>query len=498
MPEIKIREKNNIHLFHIEKDEILLDVLKSHGYSVLSECGGNGTCGKCIVRLKGNGFVTSCLYRINSSVEVLIPEQKEAQILEAQYLFTVKLPFKPGKSVHLSSNPVGIALDLGTTTLVFYFADLKNGSLKKTCSMLNPQYVYGADVISRIAFAASNPQGTHLLQESIISAINNQLNEYCKITKIDRNDIVKVTVTGNNTMLHLLVGENPSSMGQSPYIPLFTEKQERRAVDAGLHCNQEAELSLLPSVSAFIGADIVAGIASIQPREEIKRFIFIDLGTNGELALVTPTSILCCATAAGPAFEGANISCGMGAVEGAVAEFTQNGFHVIGDGNPIGVCGSGLVDIVAYLIEHGKIDSSGCMEHEFEIVQSNQSGTGNPITLTQQDIRQVQLAKSAIMSGIKILLEVANISLEHIDALFLAGGFGNYMNLESAIKIGLIPEKLKDKVILAGNTSGTGALISLRASSFDSVLTDILNRTRHIELAEHIDFAVEFAMNMAF
>jgi uncharacterized 2Fe-2S/4Fe-4S cluster protein (DUF4445 family) len=498
MLEVIIHEKNNIRSFQIDKDELLLDVLRTHGYPVYSECAGNGTCGKCRVHIKGSGVVTSCLFKIQSSIEVVLPEQKEAQILSAQHSLTIDLPFDPGESVHLSSNPFGIAIDLGTTTLVFYLVSLKTGSLIEIRSMLNPQRLYGADVISRIYYASSNKSGTKLLQALICSAINIQIKHFCRINQAVQNDIVKIGVAGNNTMLHLLLGEDPSSMGQAPYIPRFIDMQKLRAGDAGLLCNPGAELSLLPSVSAFVGADIIAGLGSIRPLEKYRRFLFLDLGTNGELALVTPSTIWCCATAAGPAFEGANISCGMGGVDGAIAEYSANGFRVIGEEKPIGVCGSGLVDVVAYLFTNGYIDSSGYIDHDFEIIPSNLSGTGNSISLTQQDIREVQLAKSAITSGINILLRNANLTFDNLDALFLAGGFGNYMNVTSAMKIGLIPAKMKEKVISLGNTAGTGALISLRASSFDQVLADILRRAKHIELSEDENFAIEFALNMAF
>ena len=254
----------------------------------------------------------------------------------------------------------------------------------------------------------------------------------------------------------------------------------------------------MPSVSAFVGADIIAGIGSIKPLEQYQRYIFMDLGTNGELALVTPETIWCCATAAGPAFEVANISSGIGGVNGAIAQYSSRGYNVIGDEKPLGICGSGLVDVVAYLIEYGLVDSNGFLENEFKIVSSDQSGKGNAITITQADIREVQLAKSAIATGINILIRQANLRFEDIDALFLAGGFGNYLNVESAMKIGLIPVQMKNKVISLGNTAGTGAILSLRSETFETILNDILQRTKHVELSQDDDFPLEFVMNMSF
>jgi uncharacterized 2Fe-2S/4Fe-4S cluster protein (DUF4445 family) len=224
----------------------------------------------------------------------------------------------------------------------------------------------------------------------------------------------------------------------------------------------------------------------------------MDIGTNGELALVTEKKILCCSTAAGPAFEGAKISCGMGAVEGAVSAFSEKGFTVIGDEIPSGICGSGLIDIVAWLLEKGELNADGQLNADYVVVPEGGTGTGKDISLTQDDIREVQLAKSAIASGIKILLKQAGISFNQLDALFLAGGFGNYINTENAISIGLLPAEMKEKIIPLGNTSGTGAILSLKSIKFDDVIRNLLSKSQHIELAEDEDFAVEFAMNMMF
>jgi uncharacterized 2Fe-2S/4Fe-4S cluster protein (DUF4445 family) len=499
MPVLKVHDGGNIYSFRIEKDEMLFDALRRHGFSIYSPCGGKGSCGKCDVMVKGCGMVTSCLYKVQDFTEVILPEQSMAQILSAQHSFTLDLPLNPGESVHLSENPYGIAIDLGTTTLVFYLVNLETGSLIESQTLLNPQGVFGADVISRIQYASTAPSGLTELHTSICSALNGQLSRFIGFLNIGLNDIVKITVAGNNTMLHLLLGEDPSSMGQAPYIPKFTGIRKLTGHELRLNCHPGAEITLLPSVSAYVGADIVAGICSIRPMEEYRRYLFMDLGTNGELALVTPETIWCCATAAGPAFEGANISCGMGSVKGAITRYSNKGFKVIGDDKPIGLCGSGLVDVVACLVEYGLVDASGFIQNEFEIVAPNQSGINNALTLTQADIREVQLAKSAIATGINILLKLASLAFEDMDALFLAGGFGNYLDVENAMKIGLIPAQMRNKVILLGNTAGTGALLSLRSESFENtVVLDMLQRTKYVDLSGDEDFAVEFAMNMSF
>jgi len=214
--------------------------------------------------------------------------------------------------------------------------------------------------------------------------------------------------------------------------------------------------------------------------------------------LVKEDRIWCCSTAAGPAFEGAKISCGMGAIEGAISAFGKDGINVIGDEPPIGICGSGLIDIVAWLVENGIVNSDGLLENDFTVVSASGSGTGEVISLTQTDIREVQLAKSAIASGVNILLKSANLTSDNIDALFLAGGFGNYINIESAIKIGLLSPALNKKIIPLGNTSGTGALAALKSIRFDDLLNKVRSKAIVVELAGDDDFALEFAMNMTF
>ena len=217
----------------------------------------------------------------------------------------------------------------------------------------------------------------------------------------------------------------------------------------------------------------------------------MDIGTNGELALATPDGILCCSTAAGPAFEGARISCGMGGVEGAISGFDGHDLLVIGSVTPVGICGSGLVDLVAYMLDNGLADQDGLVKEDFIV-------TGN-ISLTQQDIREVQLAKAAIAAGVKILLRQAGMDFDRIDAVFLAGGFGSYIHPESAMKIGLIHPRLKGKIIPLGNTSGSGAMLALKSTHFASdVVKKLMERTVYIELSGNEDFTMEFAMNMGF
>jgi uncharacterized 2Fe-2S/4Fe-4S cluster protein (DUF4445 family) len=391
---------------------------------------------------------------------------------------------------------LGVAIDIGTTTVVLYLINLISGSILHTKGVLNPQARYGADVISRIQHC-SQPGGIKLLQSEIINAINNELVAFAERIGIDSNSIVKITVAGNTTMLHLLLGVDPTSIAMAPFTPVFTEEKKLSNIDLGLRANKEAEITLLPSISAYVGADIVAGLASLDPPENIKNYLFIDIGTNGEIALVTPSKIWCCASAAGPAFEGASISCGMGAFAGAIASYNNpESFCTIANQPAVGICGSGLIDIVSYLLNQKIVSGDGVMENDF-VVGKNKAEK-QTILINQQDIREVQLAKAAIMAGIQILVKAAKLDFEKIDALFLAGGFGNYIIIDSAIRIGLLPYKMKDKIIVIGNTSGTGACLALTSELFGKITSEVVQKAHYVELSTQEDFVLEYAMQMSF
>lgn len=498
MPQIKILLKGTVVTFSSEKGKTLLNVLQENGFDIYSPCGGNGTCGKCKVFVKGEGELTSCIYQVTNDIEIVLPEKREAKILVEQHEHTIELPFNPGDSAALSNFPHGVAIDIGTTTLVFYLVNLISGAIIETRAAVNLQAKYGADVISRINYSATTSGGLEMLQNEILNAINLQLVHFTEIAEITRNELVKISIAGNTTMLHLLLGADPLPIALAPFTPAFTDEQILKGSDLQLHCHPEAEIKILPSIAAYVGADIVAGIASIKPSSQFLNYLFLDIGTNGELALVTPEKIWCCATAAGPAFEGANISCGMGAVEGAISVFGADGLSVIGNAIPVGLCGSGLIDVVAHLVENKLVQSDGLLSEDFVIIPEDSVSGSKSIVLTQQDIREVQLAKSAIMAGVKVLLKKASLTFGDLDALFLAGGFGSYIDVQSAITIGMLPKEMESKTISLGNTSGTGALLALKSVHFDQIIQDIRTRSSYVELSEDEDFVMDYVMNMDF
>lgn len=498
MYQIEVKSEGQKKILQSKESDLLLSVLIEAGYDVYAPCGGNGTCGKCKVWINGEGAVTSCFYPITKDISIRLPDKRESKILVDQHNYIQKLPLLPGDCGRSSSYPYGVAIDIGTTTLVFYLVDLITGVVSETRAIPNPQAKYGSDVISRINYAAQNEHGLEEQQRVIIQAINEQLDHFIDFIGIVQDDIVKVTIAANTTMLHLLLGKDPLPLALAPFTPQFTGAQLINAGQLGLKCHPNSRIETLPCISAYVGADIVAGLASISPSEKYQNYLFMDIGTNGELALVTPERIVCCATAAGPAFEGARITHGLPAIDGAISEFTKELITVIGDTIPLGICGSGLIDIIAFLLEKEMIDYQGLLKEDFIVVDKKQAGIDEDIVITQQDVREVQLAKSAVSAGVNILLKKVGLSHKDLDVVFLAGGFGNYIDTANAMKIGLLSTHFEGKTISLGNTSGTGAFLALKSEVFKESVDRVIQNSEHIELAEHRDFAMEFAMNMMF
>jgi uncharacterized 2Fe-2S/4Fe-4S cluster protein (DUF4445 family) len=398
----------------------------------------------------------------------------------------------------MSGSPFGLAVDIGTTTIVLYFYDFRREALVHISSILNPQQNYGADVISRINHCIQHEDGLETLHSELIRAINRQILDFLAEHGLKEKDIVKVTFTGNTTMLHFLLKEDPRTIAFAPYQPVFTAEQHRIGIDLGLASNEQSFIKVLPSISGYVGADIVAGLSALKPEDHIQTYLYIDLGTNGELALVTPGKLLCCATAAGPAFEAANISCGMPAVKGAIFAYSEAGYQTIADASPSGLCGSGLLDVISVLLDTGHISPTGEMEQDFVIAPAAESGIGENVALTPADVRELQLAKAAVAAGINILLKFAGIEAKSMDAVYLAGGFGNYIKKESAIRIGLLDESYREKIIPIGNASGTGALMALKSVDFDNRIKQLREQMEYIELSSDPDFVTEYAMSMSF
>jgi uncharacterized 2Fe-2S/4Fe-4S cluster protein (DUF4445 family) len=412
----------------------------------------------------------------------------------------------------------GCAIDIGTTTIVVHLINLVSGAVMGTWSGMNDQKRYGADVISRIQFSMEQKENTGKLQKTIVNQIDNAIEILLKDASVTAQKVKVVTIAGNTTMLHFLTGCDTSGIAASPFVPVFTDFLTFSGADLGFSTIPKTKIELLPSIAAYVGADISAGISVTDLLNKTSPTLFLDIGTNGEMALGYDGEAICCSTAAGPAFEGANIRYGMGGVTGAVDSVKLvDGkviYTTIGNTPPKGICGSGIIDAAAMLISSEAADYTGRIEShddfdvpwivDFDdqpallIVSAEESETGIPIVFTQKDLREVQLAKAAVAGGVMTLLKERNISIEDIDHVYLAGGFGSYINPESAGVIGLLPGNLSEKTETAGNTSGEGAVRALlHKNEFDNLLAVQLHCS-YLELSARADFQQFYIEEMYF
>lgn len=468
-------------------------------------CGGHGKCGKCRVICRGGlsditdaekellsekdlsaGVRLACRTVIKGDCEIKSERYGSAEIK------------KDGNMPDISLCPVfekyGISVDIGTTTVVLRLYD-KNGAVLSEQSSLNPQRTYGADVVSRMEAALKGDGGkiTFAIRQKICDMIAAASDE----AKISTADIDGAVTAGNTVMLHFLTGEDTEPLTHSPFDAKRLFGEYVTADSIGLDVLQPDTRIYLPRcVSAFVGADITCAVIASQIYKSENTAVLTDIGTNGETVLICGGSLLACSTAAGPAFEGAGISMGMG---GSVSAIDRVGVlpdgrldvHVIGDTAPTGICGSGIVDAVASLLQTEAIDETGYMEDEEMIISP-------PVKITQADIRAVQLAKSAIHAGITTLLHYANVSCNDVDTLFIAGGFGSYLDVKNAGKIGLIPPTLTDRVKVLGNASLSGASALLLSAPLIGTSDEVAGSVKIAELASNPVFAEEYMNNMMF
>lgn len=426
--------------------------------------------------------------------------------------------FKP----NIGEAGYGIAFDVGTTTVVGTLCDLHSGEIVSSASLTNPQIVYGADVISRIAFAGEEGN-LNLLQEAIIQCLNQIIKQICNEKVIDYQLITRVIVCGNTTMAHLLLGINPKNLAKAPFVPSYKGTAIRNTEELGLQISNKGIITVIPNIAGHIGSDITSGILAVRLQNTLGNSLLIDIGTNGEIVYYDGTNMYACSTAAGPAFEGAAIYQGMRACNGAIerVRFKKEDidFSVIGDTPPIGICGSGLIDIVAELIRYGIVNRSGKMltSEEYAMNHGNsmlcerlvehKSGRrmiivaredAEDIVITQKDIREVQLAKAAIAAGIKLMMKKEGKTTDDIDRIFLAGAFGNFINKKSAVTLGLLPNISIDKIISVGNTASTGAVMALTCKEELCHIKKIPENVLHVDLSVEPEFQKEYLTAMTF
>lgn len=435
------------------------------------------------------------------------------------YQFHVTAVIFQGKLLALAGNGgikefYGIAADLGTTTVAVYLMNLCDGTQIDVESAVNSQGAYGADVISRINYTIENSEGLTVLKNLIREQLNGMIGALCRRNGISESSIYHMTMVGNSVMTHFLLGLPCYNIAQAPYIPVTNHSVEVEASELGLKL--KGMITILPAIAAYVGSDITAGILSCGMLESKGYSLLLDLGTNGEMVIGNCDEILTCSTAAGPAFEGANIRFGIGGVRGAInkIDLSRNRiYETIDSAEPVGICGSGVLDATAQLLHNGIVDGRGRM-HEpddsrhrnliieidgmKQMVVAHRKSNKDPITFTQKDVREVQLAKAAIRAGINLLLKEKELDYNQIENVYIGGGFGNFMNTESAVAIGMIPWQLRDKIRSVGNCAGSGAKAYLLSKELGRKAVEISGRARYIELAARKEFQEYFIEEMAF
>jgi uncharacterized 2Fe-2S/4Fe-4S cluster protein (DUF4445 family) len=416
----------------------------------------------------------------------------------------------------------GLAIDVGTTSVVTTLIELESGEQLASVSSLNPQSVFGGDLMSRIAFAQFNPGNLRKLHTRIVGLLNQHVAEVCRESGVLPKWIYKAVIVGNTCMHHLLLGIDPSHVGLAPYAPVMRHAATLPARDVPLKIAPEARVCLLPLVAGFVGADAVAVTLATRLADSDALRIAVDIGTNGEVILGSRARLMACSAPAGPALEGAQIRHGMRGALGAIDRVTVDDdirVHTIGDTPALGICGSGLIDLLAGLLEAGAIDWTGLIaldartslpprlaerlvmrgeERQIIVVRAGDGRAPGEIVLTQDDVRQVQLAKGAIASGIAMLQHVAGVPDERVEELLLAGGFGNYVSIASAVRIGLIPALSPGRIRYVGNAASLGAQLCLLSEAERARATELAARIEHVSLAAHPDFENIFVDAMNF
>lgn len=467
----------------------LLQILKDAGFAPDAPCGGSGKCGKCRLTVNGREEL-ACRCTVNEDLVVTLPPKEDARVLtDSSPISLAADPVRPGYL---------IAFDIGTTTVVCFLLS-PDGREMAVESMLNPQRAWDADVISRIEKALAGDQ--ELLTHRIREGMQDLVCKCCLHTGISTEEIGVISVVGNPCMQQLFMGISPKNLGAVPFAPVLTSAQILPAREYLPLC-PGASLLVVPDVSGYVGADTMGCILASQMYRSSETILMVDIGTNGEMVLSHGGRMTACSAAAGPALEGANIRFGMrgssGAIDHVRVESGELHCTVIGGGEARGICGSGVIDAVAAALELKLMNPRGRILAPEEREGERFIPLTPEVFLTQGDIRQVQMAKSAISAGILLMCAHLGIAPEEIDQVVLAGAFGSYLNPESAYKIGLFPKVLSGKIQTAGNLAGAGAkMLALNRSQL-SLTQALVQRIEFIELAQIPSFSKTFAQQMAF
>ncbi|SHH45348.1 ASKHA domain-containing protein [Clostridium grantii] len=443
-------------------------------------------------------------YSLDSLEKLAFLLKDDITIIDKIYIKTME-----AKVIDVSTKPIdsyGIAIDIGTTTLAISLIDMKTGNIINNYSSINPQQKYGYDVITRIQYASEDEKNLKEMSKLISSALEESINKLLSMSNIDKLLLDCITIAGNTTMIQLLLGLDSFSISLAPFTMITNQIIDLSYAEVFKTHNLKAKIFLLPSVSAYVGGDITSGIYTTDMGHKDFISILLDIGTNGEMVIGNKDKLMSASTAAGPAFEGAKIKYGVGGVKGAIEAIKIEGNKVlvktIANEPPLGICGTGVVDIVSELLDNKIIDETGYLNEEYlnedkEYFITNKEDKTN-IGFTQKDIREVQLAKAAILAGIEVLIQSYQCSYEDIDKIYLSGGFGTKLHFEQAINIGLLPKELKEKIVPIGNSSLDGAIKFLLNKDASNELENIIRKTDYIELSLNQDFNNKFIDNMYF
>ena len=546
-------DKHTIHLVSENLEiraaggQTVLEALIGAGIFLRTDCGGKGSCGKCRVKMVAGTFEgvaapdeseikilgqsdfsegvrLACRLKISGDIALEIPETSRLSAEVAQKglptLFDKLADLKPPHTG--LPDAYGLAVDLGTTTVAVYLCNLSTGTVTASTSARNPQTLFGDDVMRRISAIRLDPALLARQQKMAVKAIEWGITSLCRSTRIDPEKINTMVVVGNSTMIHIFVGENPSSIGVFPYTPQFVEEKTLRAGSIGFRFNPNSQIRTLPLITGFIGADIVSAALVSELSHTEPGTMLVDVGTNGEIMYLGKNGLSATSCATGPAFEGAAISHGMHAVSGAIdaVNIVKNSGKAVCSiiqqnpakpKKPAGLCGTGVISTVAELYKVGLILKDGAFNSEadspymrlnedrlseFIVVPAENTQDGRPVTFTQNDVRAIQLAKGALRTGIDLLCKEAGMELP--TKLLVAGAFGSFIDKKDALRIGMFPRIPEENIDVVGNAAGAGAILALFDENILTRAKALTRATRVLDLSTHPDFQEIFINALAF
>ena len=543
----------------VPKGTTILEAARQAGLSVESPCNGAGVCGKCRIERKNvsdleallikksafteehgedDTYILACTACIEEDVLVELTANKESDLKILSKGRTFELDIDPavkkvyskdedttkvfydGKEIatepgNTEGENFGLVIDIGTTTMVASLVNLSSGEEVVSESVLNPQAVHAQDVVSRITMAAEEA-GMNILYTEVVAEFNTLIDNVATKAGVDSRKIYEIILSGNTCMIHLATNVNPKSLGEYPYDPAIRGGSNEPAARHGLHLSPEATVYLPPIISSYVGPDITSGVLATQIHKRKDRSLLVDIGTNGEMVISKNGILSATSTAAGPAFEGMNIEFGMRAARGAIELFEIEDdetitVKTIGDAPAVGICGSGLMDIVGELVYHKVITKSGKFAKPEKanlpdfLARRLEERNGKTVFmlsegvyLTQKDVRQVQLAKGAVRAGIEFLMKSVDLTAEEVDEVMIAGSFGYHLRAKSLINIGLLPKEFADKVDFVGNTSKTGGQAFLLNPLYRREMEELVKKIQVVELSNYDNFDEVFVQCLNF